>query len=603
MPQPDSGMYYWSRALALADSSLSGKPDSRYMRYAKANVLNFIAAYHTHQGDVHKGTMFLQQALDIREAIGDSAGLAQSYNNLASAQYRSGRIREAVDLLYKSLQISTASRDSNAMAYNQHNIGQLLLASNDPEGAYKAFNSSLTIRRRIGEQQAVLESLTGLALYHRKAGEPEQAIPLLQEALILGMGFGDSLGVSHTLEGLAHTMEMLDSLPQALQFQTRALSIDLHLGLRDEASNKMMNIAGYQLRMGSSNEALSNALRGVAIAEQTGAIKNLVNGFALLSKIHRVRSNYRSAYNYRTKHAQLKDSLFYLNDQQHIIKTSIRFDQQQVEYADSLSRASESTHLRNENTIAHLTTNNNQNITRDLAAASIIMLIIGVVIFIIDRRRRNHRHARKAAHLQTQAWRAQVNPHFIHTALQNINAYVRSNERDLASSFLTRFARLMRAVLENARKEEVSLLSDLDVLRDYLELEKARLQDKFTYSIDVDPSIDQEEVHVPPMLLQPFAEEAIWQGFAQGKHTGHITIVVRQVAGSILISIQDDGGARSEPSNTSSNDIVETHVGTTITRARLDLLARQERKPATVRTITLPQGHRVELEIPLLTAA
>ncbi|MBK6829404.1 MAG: histidine kinase [Flavobacteriales bacterium] len=227
----------------------------------------------------------------------------------------------------------------------------------------------------------------------------------------------------------------------------------------------------------------------------------------------------------------------------------------------------------------------------------------GGVAFTLDRKRRKARHARKAAHLQTQAWRAQVNPHFIHTALQNINEYVQANERDLASSFLTRFARLMRAVLENARKDEVSLQSDLDVLHDYLELEKARMHNGFTYSIDIDTDLDPEEAMVPPMLLQPFAEEAIWKGLAKKQGAGHISITVRKRNGSLILAIEDDGMARPPDLHGGSAGPEERTTGTAITAARLELLSRQEGKPASVRSSPLPNGQRVELELPMQTAA
>ncbi|MBK7242017.1 MAG: histidine kinase [Flavobacteriales bacterium] len=207
---------------------------------------------------------------------------------------------------------------------------------------------------------------------------------------------------------------------------------------------------------------------------------------------------------------------------------------------------------------------------------------------------------RKTAVLQTQAFRAQVNPHFIHSALESINEFVQANESDLASSFLTRFARLMRAVLENARLDEVSLQRDLDVLRDYLELERTRTQNRFSYTIIVDPNIDQEEVLVPPMLLQPFAEEAIWKDLAQ-QVNGSISITVSKVDDALLMTVQDNG------EQTGSGTTVMTETGSdhgvSITKARLELYQQTERRPATLRWTPLTVGHKVEVLLPWRIAA
>ncbi|MEO8589550.1 MAG: tetratricopeptide repeat protein [Flavobacteriales bacterium] len=605
MPMPDTGRVYFQRALDLTDSALVDAPKNRYLRFARANLLNYIAAYHINRGEISKGLVLLREALVIREAIADSMGMAQSYNNLAMINFRAGRNPQAVDLLYRSLRISTAIRDSNAMAYNYNNIGQVLSTANELEKAGEAFAKSLALRRSIGEKKALRESLTSMAQYRRQTGQPAAALALLHEALELAAGFGDSLGVSKTLEGLAITMEALDSLTRAMAYTQRALVINKKLGLQELASNNLMNMAGYVHRMGRSEEALHLAHEGVAVAERLGAIKNMRNGYSLLAKLYKAKNDFISAYHYKARFAQVKDSLARLDNQQFLVKSSMRFEQDQEFLIDSLSRATETARTKNENGIARLTTAKRQNTSRAVAGAGALMLLTGATAFALDRRRRKHSHARKAALLETHAWRAQVNPQFIQTALNNINDYVQANERDLASAFLTRFARLMRAVLENARQEEVTLQSDLNVLRDYLELERARTSNRFSYTIEVDAAIDPEDVMVPPMLLQPFAENAIWAGLAKKVGEGHLVINIRKQGDVLTMLVQDDGGARTPgmPTGAPINEGPGGEMGMEITRSRLSLLAQQQHKPAGVRTGDAPQGRTVTMELPLMTAA
>ncbi|MBK6829408.1 MAG: histidine kinase [Flavobacteriales bacterium] len=147
----------------------------------------------------------------------------------------------------------------------------------------------------------------------------------------------------------------------------------------------------------------------------------------------------------------------------------------------------------------------------------------------------------------------------------------------MASSFLTKFARLMRLVLENSRHNEVPLAQDLETLRLYMELEQSRMNGKFEFSIEVDPGIDQEAMLVPPLVMQPFVENAIWHGISRKEGMGHIKLSVSKTDERLVMMIEDDGVGRQpcggkEPHDGSSP---KTSLGTAITRDRLALLGKQ----------------------------
>lgn len=601
MPMPDSGQVYFHRALAMTDAALLSDSSNRYLRFARGNLLNYIAAYHINRGEISRGLGLLREALSIREEIGDSLGLAQSYNNLAMINFRAGRNVPAVELLHKSLRVSMAIRDSNAMAYNYNNIGQVWSSAREMEKAGEAFAKSLALRRSIGEKKALRESLTSMAQYHRQAQRPLDALGLLNEALVLAVGFGDSIGVSKTLEGLAHTMEAMDSLPQALAYTRRAMRINRELGLQELSSNNLMNMAGYVQRLGRPKEAINMALEGTTLAEQIGSAKNRRNGYALLTKLYKSNKDFATAYGYKAKFLDLRDSLGKLEDQQALVKTTMRFEHEQEFLADSLEHVMEEAKHKGERYFAQVVAKRQRSTALATAIGGALLLLLGGLAVALDHRRRKSLLARQTAQLQTQVWRAQINPRFIHTALQNINEYVQANERDLASSFLTRFARLMRAVLENARKDEVPLTADLAVLQDYLELEKVRTGDGFMYSIEVEPGIDVEEVMVPPMLLQPYAEQAIWSRLAKKSGIGHLVVRVQRRNGRLVLSLEDDGEGQGQVRSGSENPVGAEGVG--ITEARLALLSKQGGEEASVKKIALPQGQCVELLLPLSLAA
>ena len=119
---------------------------------------------------------------------------------------------------------------------------------------------------------------------------------------------------------------------------------------------------------------------------------------------------------------------------------------------------------------------------------------------------------KKQAELEMQALRAQMNPHFIFNCLSSINRFILKNETKIASNYLTRFSRLMRMVLMNSQKPLIALDDELQMLEIYLEMERLRFKNSFDYGITFLNVVDSDNIFIPPLLLQPFCENAIWHG-------------------------------------------------------------------------------------------
>ncbi len=152
---------------------------------------------------------------------------------------------------------------------------------------------------------------------------------------------------------------------------------------------------------------------------------------------------------------------------------------------------------------------------------------------------------RKIAETEMTALRAQMNPHFIFNCLNSIKLYTLENNSQTASEYLTIFSQLIRLVLENSRSEKVSLQKELETLRLYIELEAMRFKNKVKYQINVSPYIDQQYIDIPPLLLQPYVENAIWHGLMHKKEGGTICIDVSlPQEHSLQIEISDDGVGR-----------------------------------------------------------
>ena len=147
--------------------------------------------------------------------------------------------------------------------------------------------------------------------------------------------------------------------------------------------------------------------------------------------------------------------------------------------------------------------------------------------------------------LALKSLRSQMNPHFIFNALNSVNSFIATNDERTANRYLSDFSRLMRSVLENSEEDFIPLNKEIELLDLYTKLEHFRFQDKFDYSIDVDDSIDIEEFQIPPMLLQPYIENAVWHGLRYKTEKGHLNIAITPKSkDEITITISDNGIGR-----------------------------------------------------------
>ncbi len=154
---------------------------------------------------------------------------------------------------------------------------------------------------------------------------------------------------------------------------------------------------------------------------------------------------------------------------------------------------------------------------------------------------------RQIAEVEMSALRAQMNPHFLFNALNSIKLYVVKNDSRTAALYLTKFSKLIRSILNNSKSQMVSIAAEVEALELYIQMEQFRFNFKFDYKIEIDEDVDKDFTEIPPMLMQPFVENAIWHGLMY-KHSeeGNLLICIRRKKGNLEFIIEDDGIGRAK---------------------------------------------------------
>ena len=203
-----------------------------------------------------------------------------------------------------------------------------------------------------------------------------------------------------------------------------------------------------------------------------------------------------------------------------------------------------------------------------LAAASIIFYQNRLQLI-----RRETAEREKVRELEAAALRAQMNPHFIFNCLQAIQSFIAQNDRNAAAGYLARFAKLVRLALHSSVDGRHTLTEEMAMLENYLHLEQLRFRGKFEFSIRAAAGLDPEEITLPPLLVQPFVENALIHGLRGRENSGFVEVFFAKKGNALEVSVTDNGQGFSEKEAAAAEKHQHKSVGMMLTQKRLDLLA------------------------------
>ena len=234
---------------------------------------------------------------------------------------------------------------------------------------------------------------------------------------------------------------------------------------------------------------------------------------------------------------------------------------------------------------------------------TIIILLLGGIIVIIMLSQNKIKQEQRDAEMTQSLLRSQMNPHFIFNAMSVIQSYIYSNTPDIASKFLVNFSRLIRLILENSHKEFIPLEVEEEILTKYLNTQKLRFENRFNFKIKIEEELRLKRVMIPPMITQPFIENAIEHGQLNTISNGLITIYMTQTNGLLDITISDNGVGRTKANKIKKNKNHKS-MAITITRERIEILNRKYKGKGSlsIKDFNLEEktGTQVNISLPIV---
>ena len=230
----------------------------------------------------------------------------------------------------------------------------------------------------------------------------------------------------------------------------------------------------------------------------------------------------------------------------------------------------------------------------------LIIAIIGATSYFIYKNALASKVANQL--LALKSLRSQMNPHFIFNALNSVNHFIAQQDERTANKFLSEFSLLMRLVMENSQEDFISLQKEHEILSLYLKLEHYRFRDKFDYEIQMENTINTDEIEVPPMLIQPYLENAVWHGLRYKESKGKLFLRFRRVNHSLLVEIEDDGIGRKKSTDLKTiNQKKHNSTGLKNIQERLAIINKVYKASYQVNIEDLPNdtGTKVHIILPI----
>jgi tetratricopeptide (TPR) repeat protein len=500
-------------------------------------------------GRYEESLKYLQQGLSLKLTPGEKNELLLTSSEV---YYQMGNYPEAlnvVDGIHFNPKISDPSQETrvqNQQAKIYARMNELDKTKNVYDNSLRTLRSGKNVDAKEEEslqetKEEIVDVLRGQKRYDEEIALRNQSVEYNAEKNNFGEVTKDKVEISKTLDAKGETTAALKEIEEA------ALIADT-LDNPKEQANAFLTLADLYEKNGKNNQALS------AYKRYSEAI----------FKVEKQR-----------EHQLLEKS------------TLIKKQRDIEEFTKDVSIG------QREETIERATVVRQQLTIYGLL---FIILIIVVTSYFIYKNAQASKVANQL--LALKSLRSQMNPHFIFNALNSVNHFIAEQDERTANKFLSEFSQLMRLVLENSQEDFIPLYKEQEILSLYLKLEHYRFRDKFEYEIESDKDINTEAIEVPPMLIQPYIENAVWHGLRYRETKGKLRLRFHKESENLVVEITDNGiGRKRSAELKTENQKKHTSTGLKNIQERLSIINKVYHANYRVSFEDLPKGTGTSVRI------
>lgn len=617
----NKGVNYWAKgedsmAMLMYQTALTLHRNNNNLS-GVARMYNNIGLLYFNQSDYYKAISFHQNALDILQELKDTSRITGALNNIGVDYQYLADYPKALGYFLQALHIYEKTGDPQAygtgLANTNANIGLIYKNLEQYNSALQYQQKALTIYEQLNNRQGIANTYGNIGVLYDKMSQTQQAIDYFMKALAINKELGNHRKIASDMTNAGVTYMELNEYEKAFDLLGQSLKIYESSGDRNNVSLVMNQLGEVYLHAPNSfyikkgippgnryTTAIQYKRDALKVAREIDALDRQSEALKTLSELYEQKQDAMNALTTFRQYIAVRDSI--MNDEK---RTAIARQEAAFEF-DKKAAVLQATHEK-ETAIINADIKRERIVKNAVVAGIILVIVAGIVAYALYKRKRDEEEKRKEAEYKTRvadtemkALRAQMNPHFIFNSLNSIADYISRNDIAAADTYLTRFAKLMRLILENSEQKMVSLEDDLKALELYMQLEAKRLNGKFSFVINIDDTVEASNIFVPPLILQPFVENSIWHGIAPKEGTGKISINISSDNHLLKCSVEDDGvGRKKEHVREDTLQNRKKSLGMKITEERIDILNKESNSEGGIILTDLDQGLKAEILLPL----
>ncbi len=426
-------------------------------------------------------------------------------------------------------------------------IGMAYIESKNYKKAKPFFDNALKLAEELNDEPLIVEAKIGLGKIEELKGQDKKAEAYYYSAHSQAKRIDSDELTNNSLNSLSDLYENQQNLSQSYEVQQQAYDYNAERGNTKSAIWNSTNMANTLVELGEKDEAIEilNETSKLLEEEDNSFVKR--NYYKTISDVYEKTGDPEKAAEFRNTYHALIDSFRLLENQK---KELIAAKNSMINFTENKILLLEKDREINEKTIKLLQQEQvikNEAIKRQKTITYILifgLLVIAIMAFFIYRNNKQKQISNQL--LTLKSLRNQMNPHFIFNSLNSVNGFIAKKDERSANKYLSEFSKLMREVLEYSQNDFISLAKEIEVLKLYLNLEHFRFKSHFDYRIDYPKNTDLEKYQIPPMLLQPFIENAIWHGLRYKSEKGQLDVIITEKDNVVEIKITDNGIGRAK---------------------------------------------------------
>lgn len=575
MVHPDSGIFYAQKYQNLA----------RELNHTRSIIgsYNLLGLNYWKKQEYDTAESYYLKAIELNKDFGDERVNGVAYTNLSSIAGDRGNYEMSLDYSEKAIKIAKKIGDKNIWAINLSKIGNVYYYQQDYTKAEEYYLKVIDMKKELKDNRGLGINYSKLGSIFLKIRDYEKSEKYYKMALKIYKEIGLTDGVASATGNLA-ILYSRDEATYALskEYYEKALEYSKKIGSKSKIARNYGNFGNLIRKIAHSKYS------NFEFAKKVDDLKLGESYVKKAVEIFRETGDKRSEYKYLFILSYFDNDLGNIElgakhfDMGDAIRDSIINDETQLKIANLDSKL-ENAELKS--SILQMELNEKQNWTYFSFGLGTLLLLSGIafvsLVITKNRRRReqilseNEKNIIELEAVKSKLYslRLQMTPHFIFNSIYSIQNLIFKNDNENAAHYLNSFAKLMRIVMKNAVRNLVPLDEEIEFIKSYMEIEKLRFAGIFDYSIFIDDSIIANETEIPPMLLQPFVENAIIHGITPKGGDGKIEISVLEKGKELFIQIKDNGiGREKAMENTNKKELQNSQHAISINKQRINIL-------------------------------